>query len=95
MKIPDQIKTYCPKCKKSTPHKVKQYKKGRVRKEAKGQRRHDIKGKGYTSKIAGKVIVYKRSKRTTVMLACNECGYKIPRILGRRTKKALEIKKKG
>ena len=95
MKVPDQIKAYCPKCKAQTVHKLKQYKKGRARKTAEGQRRHDLKGKGYTSKIAGKVTVYKRSKRTTVILTCEKCGRKQPRTLGGRTKKALEVKKKG
>jgi large subunit ribosomal protein L44e len=93
MDIPAKMKTYCPFCKKTTVHKVKKPKRGRVRNTTEGQRKHVEKGKGYTSKIAGKVTVYKQAKRTTVMLVCEECGKKHPKTVGARTRKVAEIKK--
>lgn len=94
MKMPDKKKEYCPKCKAHTEHKVKMYKKGKTRSVARGQARHERKGKGYTSKIAGKVTVYKQAKHQTVMLECTKCKYKHPKTIGSRTKKVLELTKK-
>lgn len=91
MKFPDVIKVYCPFCKNSVQHKVKTYKKGRTRSVAEGQRRHIRKGKGYTSKIAGKVKVYKQAKHPTVMLNCLTCKKKHPKTIGGRTRKVLEL----
>lgn len=93
MKMPEKIKVYCPHCKKQTIHKVKTYKKGKTRKDAVGQARHVEKGKGYTSKIAGKVTVYKQAKNPTVMLTCTVCNKKHPKTIGTRTKKVLELTK--
>jgi len=90
MKMPEKIRTYCPYCKKQTEHKVKLYKKGKTRADARGQKRHVEKGKGYTSKIAGKVTVYKQAKDPTVILTCSECKKKRPKTIGTRTKKPLE-----
>jgi len=95
MKIPDVIKTFCPKCKKQTEHKVKLYKKGRTRETALGQKRHEQKTYGYTSKIAGKVTVYKQGKTPTFMLTCTKCGKKHPKSFKSRTKKPIEITKQG
>jgi large subunit ribosomal protein L44e len=94
MKMPDSMTTYCPFCKKHTVHKIKMYKKGSVRSLARGQRRHELKGKGYTSKIAGKVPVYKQAKHPTLVLTCTICKKKHPKTVGSRTRKALELTKK-
>ena len=91
MKMPDEINTYCPHCRKNTKHKAKMYKKGKVRNLSDGQRKHIQKGKGYTSKIAGKVTVYKQSKNQTIMLTCTACKKKHPKTIGSRTKKTLEF----
>ena len=89
--MPDKIMTNCPHCKTHTEHKVKLYKKGKTRADAVGQKRHVEKTKGYTSKIAGKVTVYKQAKNPTVMLTCTKCNKKRPKTIGTRTKKPLEL----
>lgn len=93
MKMPDRMKTFCPYCKKQTDHKVKIYKKGRTRPQAEGQKRHDLKTKGYTSKIAGKVTVYKQAKTPTFVLTCTQCGKKHSKSFKSRTKKPIELVK--
>lgn len=93
MKMPEKIKTYCPHCKAMTEHRVKLYKKGKTRADAEGQKRHVEKGKGYTSKIAGKVTVYKQAKNQTVIITCSNCKKKRPKTIGTRTKKVLELTK--
>ncbi len=93
MEMPDTIKTYCPYCKTVTVHKVKPYKKGKTRTLSRGQRHHEEKTKGYTSKIAGKVPVYKQAKRQTVILECTVCHKKHYRTIGSRTKKTLQLEK--
>ena len=93
MKMPEKMKTYCPSCKKQTEHKAKLYKKGKTRADARGQKRHVEKGKGYTSKIAGKVKVFKQAKNPTVILTCQVCKKKHPKTIGTRTKKPLELTK--
>ncbi|MCD4739837.1 50S ribosomal protein L44e [archaeon] len=94
MKMPDKIRTYCPHCRKHTEHKVKLYKKGRTRPTAQGQKRHDLKTHGYTSKIAGKVTVYKQAKTPTFVLTCSQCSKKHPKSFKSRTKKITELVKK-
>ena len=93
MKMPEKIRTFCPKCKKQTEQKAKLYKKGRTRADAAGQKAHVLKTKGYTSKIAGKVQVYKQSKNIAIILTCSVCKNKQPRTIGKRTKKPLELTK--
>ena len=44
---PKERKTYCGKCKKHLPHKVSQYKKGKDKPTALGNRRYHIKQRGY------------------------------------------------
>ena len=93
MKMPEKIRTFCPHCKKQTQHKVKLYKKGRTRATAVGQKRHEEKTYGYTSKIAGKVTVYKQAKTPTFVLTCSECGKKQNKSFKSRTKKIVELTK--
>ena len=91
MKLLTTKKTYCQYCKKQTEQKAKLYKRGRTRSDAVGQKAHVLKTKGYTSKIAGKVQVYKQSKNPTIILTCSVCKHKQPRTIGKRTKKPLEL----
>ncbi len=95
MEMPERIKVYCPYCKAVTEHKVKIYKPGKRRTMSRGQRHHEQKTKGYTSKIAGKVHVYKQAKRQTVVLECTVCHKKHYRTIGSRTKKQLQLEKVG
>lgn len=94
MKIVDTINTYCKKCNKYTPHKVKVYKKGQASPFARGQARYDRKLKGYVGKVKGKKTVKKRGKHQKITLECMTCHRKEERIIGTRTEKILEIKKK-
>ena len=93
MKMPEKIRTFCPHCKKQTVHKVKPYKKGRTRATAQGQKLHEEKTYGYTSKIAGKVTVYKQAKTPTFVITCSECGKKHAKSFKSRTKKVVELTK--
>ncbi|MFH1306212.1 MAG: 50S ribosomal protein L44e [Candidatus Micrarchaeota archaeon] len=95
MKFPKQIRTYCPKCRKHTVHKVKHASKGSPRAMAIGTRKHKRKLMGRGGKRAGKVPVRKQGKRQVVMLTCSECKKKQPRTIGTRTKKKLELEAKA
>jgi len=76
MKVPKQIRTYCPKCNAHTLHSVSLYKKGPEREMSQGRRRYDRKKKGYGSqpKPVQKKLV-KATKKQTLKLKCRECGY--------------------
>ena len=93
MNYPKEVRTYCPKCKKHTAHKVKLASKGRARSMAWGTIKHNRKLNGYGGKVAGEKVVRKQGKRQVVMLECKECKGKHPRTIGSRTKKKLEIAK--
>lgn len=97
MKIPKQMKTYCKKCKKHTVHKVTQAK-GKNRgaltwgsiQRAKKRGRGGVGNKGrWGSKPAiskWKRTGAKTSKKTNLILTCNECKSKQIRS-GQRAKK--------
>ncbi|MCD6549877.1 50S ribosomal protein L44e [Candidatus Micrarchaeota archaeon] len=93
MKIPKEIRTYCPTCKTHTVHTVKLAPKrsGEGRALAEGNRRHARKMKGHGGKRAGKVTVKKLGKRQKIMLTCTVCKKKHERVIGTRTKRKLEI----
>jgi len=93
MKVPAEMRTYCPSCNKHTKGKVKEAKKGKTRTMAKGQLRHIKKTKGYTSKIAGRAKIKKQSKRVKLVLTCFECKKKHEKVSSSRMKKKVEIKK--
>ena len=95
MKIVDVLNVYCKKCNKYTPHKIKVYKKGQASPFAIGQARYERKLKGYVGKVKGKKSVKKIGKHQRITLECNVCHRKNERVLGSRTRKPLEIKKKG
>lgn len=78
LKIPATINTYCPRCRKYTPHKVVLYKKGKDRSLAKGARQHEWELHGYGGQKYP--IQRKKSKVTqkqTLKLICTVCGYTI------------------
>lgn len=91
MKIPREIRTFCPYCKKHTLHTVEKAKKRQRRTLAQGQRRFLRKMKGYGSfpkeNPKGRE---KPTKKVDLRLKCGECG-KMHSKKGFRTKK-LEIK---
>ncbi|MCL4363292.1 50S ribosomal protein L44e [Candidatus Marsarchaeota archaeon] len=91
MKVPREIKTFCPKCGKNTNHKVILYSKKPESGLNVGKRRRARKLKGYIGKVKGQATVVKVSKRQKVLLECKDCKYKVERVLGSRTKKKLEF----
>ena len=93
MKIPAIINAYCPKCKKHTPHKVKELRKGTRRTLSFGQQKFLRAIKGYTSKKAGSPRKVKQSQKQTLMLECSVCKKKHPKGMP-HAKKKIEIKKK-
>jgi len=76
MIVPKEIKTYCPRCKKHTLHKVSLYKKGKDSPFRHGVIKHEWEKKGYGGQ---KWPQLKRKAKTTkkavLKLECVECGY--------------------
>ena len=70
--IPKTIRTYCPKLKKHTVHKVSQYKTGKASKFAQGKRRYDMKQKGFGGQT--KPIFRKKAKNTKKIVLKLECS---------------------
>jgi len=95
MKVPATMKTYCPFCKKHTPHKVKvttsKIKAGRTL--AWGTLKHARKLAGIHGKVKGKAKVKKQGIRNKIMLECNQCKKKFERTISGRMLKKAEIKK--
>ena len=69
--IPKTIRTYCPKLKKHTTHKVSQYKAGKASKLAQGKRRYDMKQAGFGGQT--KPIFRKKAKNTKKVVLKLEC----------------------
>ena len=69
--IPKTIRTYCPKLKKHTTHKVSQYKSGKASKIAQGKRRYDMKQAGFGGQT--KPIFRKKAKNTKKVVLKLEC----------------------
>ncbi len=93
MKIPKEVRIYCPYCKKHTLHTVEKAKKRQRRKLAQGQRRFLRKLKGYGSfpkeNPKGRE---KPTKKVDLRFKCKVCGKKHTKGKGFRIKK-LEITK--
>ena len=90
MRVPREIRTYCPRCRKYTIHTVTLYKPGKRRSLAAGQRRYLAKLKGYGSqRKPEQKRTAKVTKKQVLKLKCKECGYTLHK-KGIRTKK-LEI----
>ncbi|TBU45150.1 zinc-binding ribosomal protein [Dichomitus squalens] len=78
--IPKTRRTYCKgkQCRKHTPHKVTQYKKGKDSLAAQGKRRYDRKQSGYGGQT--KPVFHKKAKTTkkvVLRLECTVCKYKM------------------
>ncbi|OIR56684.1 MAG: 60S ribosomal protein L44 [Amphiamblys sp. WSBS2006] len=97
---PKTRNVYCPseECKKHTPHKVSQSKKGKERLMAQGKRRYDRKQSGYGGQ---KKPILRRKAKTTkkiqLKLECTACKKKQTRTLARckHFELSAEKKKKG
>jgi len=88
LKIPKEIRTYCPRCNTHTPHAVTIYKHGRRRALAEGERRYRRKQEGYGSKRKPEQKRFaKVTKKIVLRLKCKKCGY-ISHREGVRLKKA-------
>ncbi|HDI31643.1 MAG TPA: 50S ribosomal protein L44e [Thermofilum sp.] len=76
MRVPNKIRTYCPKCRSYTEHSVTLYKPGKRRTLAAGQRRYLAKQKGYGSKRKPEQKkTAKTTKKQVLKLKCSVCGY--------------------
>ncbi|HLH45280.1 MAG TPA: 50S ribosomal protein L44e [bacterium] len=88
MKIPKSINTFCPRCRTHTAHQVSLYKAGRRRALAWGEQRHAMENRGYGgSKKPIQRRLAKVTKKVTIKLKCEKCGYTLHR-KGIRLKKA-------
>jgi large subunit ribosomal protein L44e len=80
MKVPKEINTYCPRCKKHTEHTVSLYKKGKDRSMALGVRKHEEEKKGYGGqKFPEQKRTAKTTKKQMLKLKCKTCGYTLQR----------------
>lgn len=90
MRVPKEMKTYCPKCKSHTDHQVSIYKKGKDRAMAVGNRRHARDELGYGGQKFPKLKrTAKTTKKQLIKLTCRTCDSATFR-LGIRLRK-LEI----
>jgi len=80
MNIPKEIRTFCPHCKKHTPHSLIIYKAGKRRSTAIGERRHKEDRKGYGGqKYPEQKKTAKTTKKQTIKVKCNECKHQMIR----------------
>ena len=93
MKVPGEVKKYCPFCNTHTLHKVKLASKGQRRTLAHGELKHKRKLKGHGGKRAGKKDVEKQGKRNKLTLTCQQCNKKHELVVGTRTRKKAEIQR--
>jgi ribosomal protein L44E len=100
MKIPEQMRTYCPRCKKYQVMKVS-IEKTRQRKggKSKGARRQERHARGYGNMgryskrpVASRNMRIKTSKKTDLRLKCPECSRKL--IRARPRAKRVEMVRK-
>ncbi|KAA6372499.1 MAG: putative ribosomal protein L44 [Streblomastix strix] len=94
--FPKKLRTYCPKLKKHTVHKVTQYKQGKASVHRLGKRRYDMKQKGFGGQ--SKPIFHKKAKTTkkvVLILECTESKFRHMRVLKRCKKFELGAEKKG
>lgn len=75
LKVPKEMRRYCPHCKKHTIHTVSIYKRGKERRSALGARRHEEDRKGYGGqKFPELKRTAKTTKKQTLKLKCKECN---------------------
>ena len=87
--VPKTIRTYSPKAKKHTVHKVSQYKKGKESVHSQGRRRYDIKQKGYGGQ--SKPIFRKKAKTTRLALLAHSPAVNLPIFALKLLKLALSM----
>ncbi len=87
MEMPKKVKRYCKKCKRHTEHTIKEYKGGRARTLAKGNRRHEANIAGYGGKYQAVALRKKLNKKPTFVAVCSVCGAKQVFSLGKRMKR--------
>jgi large subunit ribosomal protein L44e len=76
MKVPAEIRTYCPRCNSHTIHKVSIYKKGKDSGLRWGVIKHEEEKKGYGGqKWPEQKRKAKTTKKVVLKLSCKECGY--------------------
>lgn len=92
MKVPKEMRTYCPFCKHHEVHKIRPASKGRARTMAAGTRAHNRSLHGHGGKRAGEKTVKKQGKRQKLILECTKCHKKHERVLTSRTTKKVETK---
>ena len=80
MRIPKINVTFCPRCGKHTEHTVSQYKAGKRRPKAIGERRYTRKKEGYGSKRRQEQKkTAKVTKKIVFRYKCNICEYVVVR----------------
>lgn len=90
MRVPNTMRTFCPRCKTHTDHNVSIYKAGKRRGAKKGERHQARRKKGYGGqKFPLQHNQAKVTKKQSLILECKECSYKLQR-KGMRLKK-LEV----
>ena len=90
MKVPQSMRTFCPRCKTHTDHAVSLYKAGKRKAAKQGERHQARRKKGFGGqKFPLQHNQAKVSRKQTLMLKCGECSYTLQR-KGIRLKK-LEV----
>jgi large subunit ribosomal protein L44e len=90
MKVPKNMRTFCPRCKTHTQFTVSVYKAGKRRGAKKGERHQARRKKGYGGqKFPLQHNQAKVTKKQSVLIECKECNFKLQR-KGMRLKK-LEV----
>jgi large subunit ribosomal protein L44e len=75
VKIPKELNTFCPSCRKHTLHSVSLYKKGKERASSWGARRQAGRKRGYGGQKFPELIrTAKTTKKATLKLKCKECN---------------------
>ena len=92
MKVPENVKRYCPSCKKHVEHDVRVNRKGKERTMNRGRRKYEEIKKGYGgSPRTPKKPVHKMGKRTVLLMKCKACGKTHQKVHRARTKKPVEV----
>jgi len=88
VKIPKELRTFCPSCKHHTLHSISLYKKGKERASSWGARRQAGRKRGYGGQKFPELIrTAKTTKKATLKLKCKECNKEVMR-KGIRLRKA-------
>lgn len=87
MEIPKVIKDYCKKCNHHTEHKLKQFKAGKGRTLAEGNRKNVEKKRGYGGKYQFTAKVKKQNKKGCFVAECAVCKSKHYFLIAKRMKK--------